>query len=122
MKIKSILLPLFAVFALSVSPVAVASDVDSNYWAYGAGGHSCAKFLKQEKEALSHEWIYVSWIQGFMSAAGLYNDTEKTFLDVADLDGIMHLIREYCEENPLNDLTNAAEVVADQLINRAGRR
>ena len=122
MKIKSIILPLFAVFALAVSPVAVAADAKGGYTVYGEGIHSCAKILEEHRKDTARYQFYIIWTGGFMSAAGAYNDTEKTFLDVADIDGIMHLIREYCEENPLNDLTDAAENVALQLIIRAGIR
>ena len=126
MKIKSIILPLFAVFVLAFSPaIAVASDANGVSTVYGGGFESCAKFLKNEKEEKISELVYLSWIQGFMSAAGRYNDTEKKFgKDGAgvDIDGIMHLVREYCKKNPLKPLVYVAEYVAEQLINRAGRR
>ena len=55
------------------------------------------------------------------AAAALLPNGVAVALD-ADTDGIMYLIREYCQENPLNDLANAAADIAEQLINRAGRR
>ena len=120
MKIKSIILPLFAVFALAVSPVAVASDANGNYTIYGAGRDSCAEVLEEHRKDTTRYQIYITWITGFMTAAGVYNDIEKVF--AADVHGIMHLIRDYCEKNPLNHLGNAAQVVSYQLIDRAGRR
>ena len=123
MKIKSIILPIFAAVLLAVSPaIAVAGTAEGNYTVFGIGGYSCASYLEDYRKdnfrLKSLNW----WIDGFMSAAGRYNDTEKPFGDVADHDGIYYLVREYCEENPLDALGTAAEIVADQLINRAGRR
>ena len=125
MKIKSIILPLFAVFVLAVSPVAVASDAKGGYTVYGAGIHSCAKVLEEHRKDTARYQFYIFWTGGFMSSAGAYNDTEKIFgKDGAgvDIDGIMHLVREYCDKNPLENLSNAADNVAEQLIDRAGRR
>ena len=92
---------------------------------YGYGTVSCAKFLNDIKkdtiEAKIFAASYYAWVSGFVSAAGLYNDTQKQFLDVADAHDIQHLTREYCEKNPLKDLADAAGSVANQLIDRAGR-
>ena len=63
-----------------------------------------------------------TWVTGFMTAAGAYNDTQRNFGDGPILDGIMHLIRECCDENPFDDLTVAAKNVAEEMIDRAGRR
>ena len=92
------------------------------YAVYGHGTNSCAKFLKEDKEEDIAALVNNTWISGFMSAAGLYSDTQKALSDVADMYDIQYLIRQYCEKNPRDDLADAAEDVAEQLINRAGRR
>ena len=93
---------------------------------YGHGDVSCAKFLEDIKEDPIKSKVfatsYYTWVNGFVSAAGVYNDTQKQFIDVVDAQGIQHLIHEYCEKNPLNNLMDAAIYVADQLIDRAGCR
>lgn len=114
----------FAAALLAVSPgVAVALDAEGISTIYGEGVDSCVTFLNDEKEELQSQHNYdIVWVQGFMSAAGVYLDTQKGFGDITDIDGIMYLIRAHCEENPLDNLETAAIDVAKQLLEKAGRR
>ena len=122
-KIKAVLFALFTAVMIAVpSGIAVAGDAEGQSTTYGHGLHSCAKVLKEDKEDNITSNIYNSWVNGFMSGASVYNDTQKAFLDVADFYGIQHLIREYCKKNPLDKLEDAAQDVAEQLIDRAGRQ
>ena len=121
-KIKAVLFVLFTAMVAVPGGIAVAADATGGYTVYGHGLHSCAKFLKEDKEDNLTSTIYNIWVRGFVSAAGAYRDTQKAFLDVADSYGIEHLTREYCEKNPLNSLEDAAQDVVEQLIDRAGRR
>ena len=126
-KIKAVLFALFAAVMMAVpGGIAVAGDAEGRYTAFGVGLDSCAKYLKvkEYKEDNEDNWallVYNGWINGFMSAAGTYQNTQKSF-DVADAPNIRHFIREYCEKNPLVNLADAAAVVAERLIDRAGRR
>ena len=120
-KIKAVLFALFtAVVAAVPDGIIVASDAKGHYTVYGHGFDSCAKFLNHDKE--DNSLYYNIWVSGFMSAAGVYNDTQKSFGDVADSYGVKHLIREYCEKNPLDNLADAAENVAWEVTVRAGLR
>lgn len=114
----------FAAAALLPNGVAVAYEPEGDYSIYAWGTASCAKVLEWYRTDNSFYLDSIGWVGGFITAAGIYNysDTQKEFGDVADIDGIMHLIREYCEENPLDNLTKAAYNVAEHLIYRAGRR
>lgn len=122
--IKGIFAAIFAVsvaFALS-GGVAVAADVGGGYLSLGFGTQNCANVLEEHrKDSASYSYMK-TWVNGFMTAAGAYNDTRRDFGDGPILDGIMHLIREYCDENPFDDLTGAAVNVAEEMIDRAGRR
>ena len=112
----------FAAAALLPNGIAVAYDANDQYSTYAFGTQSCAKVLewyRTEESLYKHAKGFVS---GFMTAAGIYNDTQKSFVDVADIESIMHLIRDYCEENPLDHLADTATIVAEQLLDRAGRR
>ena len=122
MKIKSIILPLFAVFVLAVSPVAVAADAEGEYGNFSAGIYSCAKILKHEKEDGWSHLVNSAWVRGYLTATGYHLKTIKAFHRVVDSDGIDYLVRQYCEKNPLDDLEDAAKNVAEQVLDRAGRR
>ena len=122
-KIKAVLFALFTSVMIAVpSGIAVVGNAKGQSTTYGHGLDSCAEFLKKDKEDNNASTIYSSWVNGFMSGASVYNDTQKPFLDVADFYGIQHLIREYCKKNPLDQLSDAAKDVVEQLIDRAGRR
>ena len=122
-KIKTVLFALFTSVMIAVpSGIAVVGNAEGQSTTYGHGLHSCAKVLKEDKEDNIISGRYNSWINGFISGASVYNDTQKAFLDIADFYGIQHLIREYCKKNPLDPLSDAAEDVVEQLIDRAGRQ
>ncbi|MGI9296656.1 MAG: hypothetical protein ACR2QC_02000 [Gammaproteobacteria bacterium] len=129
-QLKSALFALAAaVFAVS-GGVAVASDANDQYSTFSPAEYenSCGSFLRVDRKGIAtsdyREYNkYFNWITGFMTAAGLYNDTQKSLGEVADMPGIMHLIRKYCEGFPLNDLANAAQVVVElHLLPKAGER
>ena len=121
-KIKAVLFALLTSVMIAVpSGIAVASDVEGKYTVFGHGLASCAKYLKEDKEDNWTVLAYNAWVSGFMSATGGHSNTQKLLGDVADWYGIQYLIRQYCEKNPLDNLADAAEDVAEQLIDRAGR-
>ena len=131
-KIKAVLFVLFASMMMAVpGGIAVASDVEGRYTVFGIGFKSCAEYLKvkeykedsEDSEDNRASLAYTAWINGFMSAAGAYHNTQKSFGDVVDAPDIRHFIREYCEENPLDSLAKTAINVVNQLIEqRAGRQ
>ena len=127
-KIKAVLFVLFTAMMMAVpGGIAVATDAEGQYTVYGIYGHelSCSRFLEKDKQfyrnvegrlakaSLAHD----AWVSGFLSAAGLYNDTQRPFDYDANLFGIRNLLREYCEKNPLDSLADAATNIAEQLIN-----
>ena len=121
--IKTAILTIAAAVLSLSGGVAVASDANGIYAIYGTSEYSCAKLLEQYRN--KHRFYSDArwWVGGWVSAAGKYNDTKKSFLDIADIDGIMHLIRDYCDENPLDSLTGAADyVVGVHLLPKAGYR
>ena len=128
MKLKTAILTIAAAMLSLSGGVAVASDAEGNYTQWDGGVDSCATFLRVYRTSIatsdySESNKYLSWISGFMTAAGLYNDTQKPFGDVADRDGFEHLVREHCKKNPLDRVANAAEYIVEvHLLPKAGKR
>lgn len=118
---KFILFPLIAAVLLAVSP-AVAANANGEYSSLAAGIHSCAKVLEDERKDGWPDLINGNWVRGYLTAVGYHLNTVKKFYDVADSAAVDYLIRKYCEENPLDDLDDAARNAADKLLDRAGRR
>ena len=115
------LFPVSVAFALS-GGVAVAADARGSYRSLGFGNQNCANVLEEHRKNSASYSHMQSWVNGFMTAAGAYSNTRRDFGDGPIHDGIMHLVREYCDENPFDDLTDAAVNVAEEMIDRAGRR
>lgn len=118
-RIKAIL---FAAILAVVPSVAVAADAEGNYGIFAVGNMSCAKYLQEYQKYSKNYRLLDWWLNGYMTASGVYVATEKSLSDVADHAAIEHLARNYCEENPLDLFADAAVYVARQLIDRAGRR
>lgn len=88
---------------------------------YGPGGTSCAKWLIYRKEKTDfNRWVVLirqSWIQGWLSAAGVYADgitVHKT-----DKDAMSAFIDNYCKAHPHSDLTDASVQLVNELSVKA---
>ena len=119
-KLKFILLA--ALLTAVPGGFAGASDPRGIHENYGQGLDSCATVLEEYRKDTLRYTSFKIWVAGFMTAAGIYHDTQKVFGEDADIDAIMHLIRRHCDENPLDKLAIAAQVVTLELLDRAGRR
>ena len=112
-KIKAVLFVLFTAVVVAVpGGISVAADTEGQYIVLGAGNDSCAKFLKEYEEGGFYALVYISWITGFVSGAGAYNDKQKSLDDnpLYDTEGLIRLIRAYCINKPLDSLANATRM------------
>ncbi len=128
---KSVLFAILAaVLSTAAGGVAVAGD---GIYTTGLGSETCVKFLEEERKnsasnlpkgsVISDFFPYVEWMSGYMSAALTYNDIENPAAVAAvDISDRMYLVRQHCEKNPLGGFGWAVHNVAEQLIDRAGRR
>jgi hypothetical protein len=67
---------LLVLLAVAASP-AFAADNDGHYAVKGAGNTTCQDFLAARAEGGQRYFLYGGWIEGFLSAANLYE--ENTF-------------------------------------------
>ena len=91
---------------------------------YGPGRTSCAKWLEYRKEKTNfNKWavlIHQSWIQGWLSAAGVY--AEDIALKTTDKDTMSAFIDNYCEAHRHSGLTEASEQLVNELSLKALKR
>lgn len=96
--IKSLLF-IAAIAATSISVPA------SAYIVYGSGGKSCGTWTNdKESDEVSHRWNTM-WLLGFVSGSGwVEGETYE-----ADSSGMLGWVDNYCKENPLKEISDAAQ-------------
>ena len=98
MNMKMRYLTIIAVGVLMTANTAVSDDVA------GAGGRSCGKFLADSetgREILGA--FYFSWAQGYLTGLNTkYLLCQELSTDLSDVAAIKFWIKNYCEENPLD--------------------
>lgn len=86
----------------------------SNAWAnkyLGSGGASCGQWLDGEKQGVRN--LDLNWVLGYLS--GLNLTSQIDFLRGYEHKGIAAAIDKYCRENPLKQVIDAADDVAEQM-------
>ena len=117
--IDSLLRVFVAALLAGATVVAVASDARGEYTVYGVGIDSCGKLIESYNKDIRLYRRAEDWITGYVSATGLRVSTQKSIGKVADLAGMMLIIRQHCRNNPLNDLATATEAMVRQVLEKA---
>jgi hypothetical protein len=105
----------FAVLALvsMVSSIAALAQGgrEADRTIYGAGTNSCSSWT----EAREGDMWFTSgqWILGFVSAANQYSKVPPVKTDARSL---ASWVDDYCRENPMSDLADAARELVDRLV------
>lgn len=89
---------------LCVSSAGYARASTGNYEVYGAGTVSCGKWLADRTNGTWYD--EADWVLGWLSAAGYYEvhgDLRQT-----DSDAVAAWLDNYCRDNPLKSLSDAA--------------
>ena len=117
--IDSLLRIFVAALLAGATVVAVATDARGEYSAFGPGNTGCGKLMDAyNKDALEYA-VAKAWVTGYATAIGRWSNTQKSLDDVAEIDGMMLIIRQYCRDNPLDKLATAAEFMAVQVLKKA---
>ena len=118
--IDSLLRVFVAALLAGATVAAVASDERNQYTVFGHGlTYSCGRLMDAyNKDDLEYA-VAKAWVTGYATATGRWLDTKKKLGDVAELDGMMLIIRQHCRNNPLDDLSDAAEFMAVQVLEKA---
>ena len=118
--IDSLLRIFVAALLAGATVVAVASDARGQYTVFGHGlSISCGELVDAYNKDTFVYKVAQSWITGYTTATGRWNNTQKPLGDVAELDGMMLIIRQHCRNNPLDDIADAAEFMAVQVLEKA---
>ena len=117
--IDSLLRIFVAALLAGATVVAVASDARGQYFAFGAGIKGCGGLMESYNKDTALYLAAQHWVTGYATATGRWLDTKKQLGNVAEIDGMMLIIRQYCRKNPLDDLSDAAEFMAVQVLEKA---
>ena len=118
--IDSLLRIFVAALLAGATVFAVASDGRTQYTVFGHGlAYSCGKLMDvYNKDTLEYA-VAKAWVTGYATATGRWRDTKKRLGDVAEIDGMMLIIRQHCRNNPLDDLADATEAMVRQVMQKA---
>ena len=82
------------------------------YAVIGAGSSTCGQILEEEKNRKNTEggyWLYVSWIQWFISWKNSMNGSDKG--KNTSYESLYYSVIKYCRENPIKRLSDAVEEI-----------
>lgn len=97
---------------------------DSSHSTAGAGTRLCSAFLQEyEQDSKTTAWIYLSWVQGYLSAINLQRaHSGKAAADMLpsdfDLPRQVVFLRTYCQESPELYFDQAAIEMYHELLAR----
>jgi hypothetical protein len=87
------------------------------YMIVGPGAVSCANWTKLRRDVVLSTPI-VTWVQGFLTSYNLYGPGSHDVTHGKNPDGIPGWIDNYCAQNPLNNIADAAEKLVSTLSAR----
>lgn len=111
--LKTLLCVSFMLSGTLIGSQAVAADASGQSGTVGAV--SCAVFLRELESKSSKSTAYLGWLAGYVTA---YNaQTPKTYqiLGNSDLFGAELWVKNFCEKNPLQNISLAAAVLMIEL-------
>lgn len=87
---------------------------------YGYGTQGCGKYVAAIEDAkrgdTANLYLFVSWMQGFVSFASLKNDTD--YLKNVDRESIQLWLENYCKANPLDSFSIAVTDLLGTLMKK----
>ena len=85
----------------------------STYLVKGEGGTACATVKRQIQESDQARIVYGAWLSGYVTRHNY--ERESKLGDDYSSDTLIDAAMEYCSSKPLDDFSQAAEAVVDEL-------
>ncbi len=104
-----------AVFVLLTLSASAQQRKPGQYTVYGTGTTSCGRWLSEHRstdDASILAFSQTNWVLGFVSGAGWTGSKE---IRLTDVDAMRAWMTQYCEKNPLDDLSTGAENLVQTL-------
>ena len=99
-----------------------AAMAQKKYATFGAGAATCAIFANHYKtEPMIETLSYFSWAQGYMTALNMtFVANNKETVDLRDYDSQTRHIRQYCDQHPLKDYSDAVLDLFEAMAKKQG--
>ena len=107
-RIFSVFFVLIAAALLAVSPIGRTAGA-ADYTNFGQGTLSCGTWTEEKEKDSSGRQFFHTWITGYMTAYSRWVEDGSGPVSEADNSGAWAWIDNYCQENPLKKVANAAE-------------
>lgn len=86
----------------------------------GPGSASCVTWNGDRQRNESHSQLNQAWVLGFVTSYNLYKSASQSSAPrPMDSRGMMVWIDNYCDANPLKDISDAAQALIEDLQGRA---
>jgi hypothetical protein len=92
---------------------ALAADASGNHGTVGAA--SCAVFLQEHESKSSRSTALLGWLAGYITAYNRQTPNTYQILGNSDLLGAELWVKNFCEKNPLANISLAAAVLVIEL-------
>lgn len=107
---------------LMVALVFVSTAATGDWAVTGEGNYSCPEYVSARRSNDAKLYSSISWVQGFITAVN-YQRALATDIDSyigADLPAvsIVRWLENYCQENLVDDLADAAKALVEELITK----
>jgi hypothetical protein len=112
---------LVALFMAVAMPAGAADETDY-YIIKGEGTKSCGTWIQDRKkggfEGQVTDLTQTAWLAGYLTAYNLWVPGKADIAEGTDIAGLMAWIDNYCAQNPLNNIANAANALIYHLRSR----
>ncbi len=112
---RLLLAALLVAAALVVAP-ARAADSEGRFAVKGAGVASCGKFVDLRAEKSKSVFVFVGWLQGYLSAFNQFTDDTYDVVSWERTEILLRAIERYCEKNRDQKFYAAAAGLANSLM------
>jgi len=117
-KIRSVAIVVLGLCSIASPQYATAKQ----FMVMGYGNASCGDWIMSRKHTNILTSAYNGWIEGYLTGFNEWNGAEENIADGTDIDGIDAAIDKYCAANPLSSISEAADDVLSQLIERKNKK
>ncbi len=108
---------IIAIFLITISTIAEATDKKGNYAIYGIGTTSCATYVKSYK--IQYELSqYSAWASGFITGFNRLTDNLNDISENVDETARQEWLYKYCKKNTLDNYDKAVQKLIKELIDR----
>lgn len=99
---------------LAIAP----ASANESYTIHGHGVDSCGAWTEERRKDSWTGIVYSSWLGGYLTAFNRFRATDGHIAADTDMEGMLAWVDKFCLENPLDQISAAADVLVLRLISK----